>query len=275
MTRPYIIFSDLDGTLLDYYTYSYESALPALKQLKNEQIPLILVSSKTRRELIHYQGILDLSGLPFIAENGSAIYTSVGYFQDLKNSEISGEYERYTLGKTYNEIEAILHSISDKHHYKIRGFHNASQKEIKDTTNLSDDQLEMALSREFSIPLFFDDRAEQILRSEIENYGLKILYGGRFMHLLSNVNKGEALKIVMEGYQKRQGKQDLISIALGDSLNDFAMLSGADHAFLVKKHDGSYEQRQKLDNVIYSPGIGPEGWNLSLLSFLQTGGTNE
>ena len=167
MTEPYIIFSDLDGTLLDYHTYSFESAQPALDKIREKEIPLVLVSSKTRREMIFYQEMLDLTGLPFVVENGSAIFTSPGYFSGLGPHDVSGNYDRYALGKTYNEIESNLKTISEKHDYIIRGFHNASQLEIKDKTGLSDDQLQMALSREFSIPLFFDDRAEVILKKEI------------------------------------------------------------------------------------------------------------
>jgi mannosyl-3-phosphoglycerate phosphatase len=275
MTKPYIIFSDLDGTLLDYHTYSFESAQPALKKIKDEDIPLVLVSSKTRREMVFYQEALGLKGLPFVVENGSAIFTSPGYFSGLEHCDSSGYYDRYALGKTYNEIESILKSISEKHDYVIRGFHNASQREIKEMTGLSEDQLQMALSREFSIPLFFDNRAEQILVSEIENFGLKMLYGGRFLHLLSNVDKGKAMKIIMDGFSGREGRNDLQSIAIGDSLNDFAMLEAADHSILVKKHDGSYERRQTLKSVLYSPCIGPAGWNQSLTTFLETGGNNE
>lgn len=275
MKKSYIIFSDLDGTLLDHHTYSFESAQPALSHVKNENIPLILVSSKTRRELILYQQKIGLTDLPFVVENGSAIYTPVGYFKELGKCEISGEHDRYPLGKTYNEIEKILIEISEKHSYTIRGFHNATRDEVEKKTGLTGEELQMALTREFSIPLFFDTTAEQILIGEIDNYNLQILYGGRFMHLLSKVDKGEAMDIVMNGYRERLGRDDLQSIALGDSLNDFAMLQAADHAIMVKKHDGSYEQRQKLENVVYSPGIGPDGWNRSLLTLLQTGGRDE
>jgi mannosyl-3-phosphoglycerate phosphatase len=275
MTNPYIIFSDLDGTLLDHHTYSFKSALSALSQVKDEGIPLILVSSKTRQELIYYQKKLGLTGLPFVVENGSAIFTPIGFFNNLRKCEIIDEFDLCALGKTYDEIETVLEKISEKYHYIIQGFHNATQSEIKKLTGLSDDQLQMAISREFSIPLFFDDRADKILNKEMDNYGLKLLYGGRFMHLLSTIDKGEAMKIIMEGYRKREGRDDIHSVAIGDSLNDFAMLAAADHAILVKKPDGSYERRQTLENVIYSPGIGPEGWNQSIIQLIETGGSNE
>jgi len=275
MKKSYIIFSDLDGTLLDYHTYSFESALPALSRIKEEKIPLILVSSKTRRELILYQEKLGLKEFPFVVENGSAVYTPIGYFSGLMDCEISGENDRYVLGKTFHEIEKNLLAISEKHNYHIRGFHNASRDEVEKLTNLSGDELQMALAREFSIPLFFDSVAEQILIKEIDNYALQLLYGGRFMHLLSKVDKADAMSILMNGYRERLGRSDLESIAIGDSLNDFSMLAAADHAILVKKHDGSYERRRTLENITFSPGIGPDGWNRSLMKYLQSGGSDE
>jgi len=275
MRSPYIIFTDLDGTLLDYHSYSYQAALPALNFIKQMGIPLILVSSKTRRELIHYQNELQLAGLPFVVENGSAIYTVADYFLSLDGSDISGDYTRYKLGMTYNEIEQILIKISEKYNYTIRGFHNTTQDEIGKLTSLSENDLQRAMNRDFSIPLFYDSAAENILKEEIDKYNLQILYGGRFMHLLGRVDKGKAVEIIMQGYRNRLDQDNLYSVALGDSLNDFAMLKAVNFPILVKRHDGSYERRQTITNIAYSPGIGPTGWNLSLLSLLKTGGVNE
>ena len=57
--QNFIIFSDLDGTLLDHHTYSFENAQPALDLVKKNNIPLILVSSKTRMEMCLYQKQID------------------------------------------------------------------------------------------------------------------------------------------------------------------------------------------------------------------------
>lgn len=35
----YLVFTDLDGTLLDHDTYSWEAARPALDRLKRQQVP--------------------------------------------------------------------------------------------------------------------------------------------------------------------------------------------------------------------------------------------
>lgn len=271
----YIVFSDLDGTLLDYHSYSFSPAGQALDFLRSNQIPLILVSSKTHPEMIRYQELLGFQNLPFVVENGSAIYSPVDYFLGEDRGEIRSGLNCEVLGKTFSEIKQTLTSISVLRDYEIRGFHNADRGEVKEKTGLAYDELQMALDREFSIPLFFDERAAEILREEMDQYGLQILYGGRFMHLLGRVNKGEALKLIMARYRQKFSYSDLKSIALGDSLNDFAMLEAADISVLVKKYDGTYEDREPIQKVIYSPGIGPEGWNNTLLTLLENGGNHE
>lgn len=42
-----IVFTDLDGTLLDHDTYGFEPARPALAMLARKKIPVTLNSSKT------------------------------------------------------------------------------------------------------------------------------------------------------------------------------------------------------------------------------------
>jgi len=77
-----IIFTDLDGTLLDSDTYSYEKAKIALQLLKKRRIPLIFCTSKTRAEIEFWRdevGNYD----PFISENGGGIFIPKDYFSCL------------------------------------------------------------------------------------------------------------------------------------------------------------------------------------------------
>ena len=67
--RDIVVFTDLDGTLLDASTYSFEAARPALDALRQQDIPLVLVSSKTRAEIEPIRGRLKQVH-PFITENG-------------------------------------------------------------------------------------------------------------------------------------------------------------------------------------------------------------
>jgi len=72
----FIVFSDLDGTLLDHNTYGWQEAQPALNLCKNRHVPIVLVSSKTRAEMEFLRRSLSISA-PFVSENGGGIFSKV------------------------------------------------------------------------------------------------------------------------------------------------------------------------------------------------------
>jgi len=59
-----IVFTDLDGTLLDHHDYSYAAALPALQLLAQSNTPLIFNTSKTASEVEQLRTEMD-NRLPF------------------------------------------------------------------------------------------------------------------------------------------------------------------------------------------------------------------
>ena len=63
-----VIFTDLDGTLLDRKNYSYEAAVDSINYLKDHKIPVIFCSAKTRQEQEYYRQIMGMFH-PFIVEN--------------------------------------------------------------------------------------------------------------------------------------------------------------------------------------------------------------
>ncbi len=67
-----IVFTDLDGTLLDHSTYSYSEAEKALRSLREKGIHLILCSSKSRDEIKIYRDKLS-NNEPLISETGGVI----------------------------------------------------------------------------------------------------------------------------------------------------------------------------------------------------------
>ena len=75
----FVVFTDLDGCLLDSVTYTYEPAAPALEALRAQDIPLVLVSSKTRAEIEPLRKQLDHHD-PFMVENGAAVFVPRGLF---------------------------------------------------------------------------------------------------------------------------------------------------------------------------------------------------
>jgi mannosyl-3-phosphoglycerate phosphatase family protein len=77
-----VVFTDIDGTLVDINTGEYgKNTTKLIELLKKKNIPLILASAKTRLEQNKIRQDLDLSD-PYIVENGGALVIPKGYFSD-------------------------------------------------------------------------------------------------------------------------------------------------------------------------------------------------
>ncbi len=57
-------------------------------------------------------------------------------------------------------------------------------------------------------------------------------WGGRFHHILGKNDKGKAVEILKELYEKQFSS--IFTVGIGDSLNDLPMLSVVDHPFFLK-----------------------------------------
>ena len=131
MTTPKpIIFTDLDGTLLDRETYSFEPAEPALDLIRQKDIPLVLSSSKTRAEIELYRRKLE-NDHPFISENGGAVFIPKDYFsfQFPYDRELDG-YFVLELGTFYLQIIEVLESIKKETGIPIKGFSDLTEKKL-------------------------------------------------------------------------------------------------------------------------------------------------
>ena len=270
MKPQLIIFTDLDGTFLDYHTYSCEAALPALELIQEQNIPLIICSSKTRAEIEQWREELD-NDHPFISENGGGIFIPHAYFSDNDLNALAQRIQRtdaYTilvLGTPYIFLRRKLEKLR-KDGFEVRGFGDMDAVEIAQITELSPEETALAKTRDFDEPFVFSGVGARLkaLLAAIEAKGLHCIAGGRLFHLTGDNDKGRAVTILTELYRKKFG--EITTLALGDSPNDFPMLEHVDHPILVKNHRGEYDKRIALPNLIKADGIGPEGWNKAVLS---------
>ncbi len=262
-----LVFTDLDGTLLDHHTYSFEPALPVLKALKEKNIPLIICTSKTRAEIEKWR--LKLENVhPFISENGGAIFIPRGYFSHKFCFEREkNNYLVIELGTPYSQLREILDRIRHALQIEIKGFGDLSFEEVARLCGFSPEEARLAKKREYDEPFLLDEEsAIQKVREMASLSNLQVTRGGRFFHLTGENDKGEALRLLTEVY--REKTERIETIALGDSLNDLPMLRAADYPVLVQKPDGSYDPEVKLPNLHFAPGIGPAGWCESVLELL-------
>ena len=269
-----IVYTDLDGSLLDSTTYSYTAAIPALTALREQGIPLILVSSKTRAEMEPLRQHLDHRD-PFIVENGGAVYIPHGLFDfPLERMRTRAPYQVIELGLPYHMLRDVLKQIEDAVETPLQGFGDLSVEAIMQATGLPHADAVLAKQREYDEPYLLQGPqavVEEVCR-QIVIRGLRWTKGGRLFHLMGGNDKGEAASVLLRCYHRQQRMRGHVerieTVGIGDSINDAPLLAIVDYPILVQKPDGSYDPDIHLSGVIRAPGIGPVGWNEAVLDLL-------
>ena len=268
-TRKLVIFTDLDGTLLDRNTHSFEPALPALDLIRQKDIPLVLSSSKTRAEIEFYRKKLE-NGHPFVSENGGAVVVPKDYFS------FRFPYDRETdwfffleLGIFYPRIIEILEAIKKETGILIKGFSDLTEKEISSLCALDLKKAELAKKREYDEPFIIEggEKEVELVKEKIEEKGMNYAWGGRFHHILGKNDKGKAVEILKEFYENQFFS--IFTIGIGDSLNDLPMLSVVDRpVFLKGENSVSPEVLPPIQNFTIINGTGPQAWNEVILNIV-------
>ncbi|MEO0869993.1 MAG: HAD hydrolase family protein, partial [Cyanobacteria bacterium J06642_11] len=147
-----IIFTDLDGTLLNGETYDYAATVPVIQQLKALKIPVIPVTSKTRAEVATLRRDVGLTE-PFITENGSGIFVEVNHNPfKAPPGELEGDYYVVELGCPYVQARAALRVIANELQHSLLGFGDMTIQRLQKYTGLSAQDAQEAKAREFSEP---------------------------------------------------------------------------------------------------------------------------
>lgn len=265
-TRPSIVlFTDLDGTLLDALTYDPGPSVPALDRCRKLGIPVVFVSSKTRAEMERLRAALGNTD-PFASENGGGLFLPAETWPDPPGVgqyeiERDGGFWRITLGAPYDRVARDLAAAAGAAGAWVRGLDTMSETEAADLTGLAPEEARLAVRREFDIPFLIIDETEAVvdrLRAEIEARGLCYTRGGRFHHILGRSDKGRAVSLLEE--LCREASPGARFAAVGDAANDGPMLREADHPYLVRRPDGTFDQDAWFDGLTVTKGIGPEGF---------------
>ena len=263
-----IVFSDLDQTLLDGRDYSHAKAMPGLALLEEQNIPLVLCSSKTRPEVEFYRRRLN-NRHPFVVENGGAVHIPTDYFRfDFDYDRRTAEGFVLELGTPYRALVRALTELKKKTGCPLRGFSDMTIKEIASRCRLSLRQAAWAKQREYDEPFLIP--APETVRSVIAAADMPITQGGRFFHLAAS-DKGRAVKSLMGLF--RRIHPGAVSIGIGDAFNDLALLEAVDNPVLVQDTGGGYDPRVDFPGLRYADGIGPAGWNAAIGSLVDGAST--
>lgn len=260
-TILWVVFTDLDGTLLELETYAYDQAQAAVEWLNTRQIPLVFCSSKTRAEQEFYRQALKVEA-PFIVENGSAIFIPEDYFDfAYPYHRAPPGYRVIEMGVPVARIRQALSEIRTDLGFSYWGYADLSLLEICQLTGLDENQARRACQREYSETLLKFNFTPQTLKrfqAALARRGLACITGSSFYTISGQrSDKGQAVRLLVNLFRRKFGT--VISVGLGDSPNDAPFLALVDYAYLVQKPDHSWFSLN-LPHLEKVQGVGPAGW---------------
>ncbi len=269
-----LIFTDLDGTLLNVDDYRCDAALPLLRQLQAQAVPIIPVTSKTRREVEHLRQVLDLTA-PFIVENGSAFFIQRAddCFRPLSETEglwqETDTYRLLQLGCSYVEARQGLRQVAQIIGSPLLGFGDLSLEQIQQHTGLSRDAAERAKQREFTEPFITPEGMPRSqLIEAVKTAGFRTVVGDRFCHLIGpKAGKGRAAQLLSAVYQAHFPQNPIYTIGLGNSPNDLDLLEAVDCAIVIPGANGPHPALTQQGWTV-APAPGAQGWAAALAPLL-------
>ncbi len=248
-----ILFSDLDGTILDDHTYSFDRSLPGIALLRSWNVPVVLASSKTFDEMIIFHRELKLKA-PFIFENGGGIAWPDG----------NGSFSAEIIGRGVEELRAALQLIESALGAKITSIMEMPLEELMRRTELPADQAELARLRRSSVP--FAVRGEDSIPPEkleeanrlLAPRSCGVIRGKRFFHLTAlGVDKGAAVRRITEYYRGANPGTPVVTWGVGDSYNDLPLFSAVDAAVFVGSDPAAVAG---IPGLLRTRASGPEGF---------------
>lgn len=260
--RQVLVFTDLDGTLLDHYSYEHADAKECMERLSGHGIPIIPNTSKTFSELLALRERLGLTG-PFIVENGAAIFINKDFLPGKPKGAVwqDGFWVKSFSSKRPYWL-GLIKKFTPEYGHLFESFSNMSVDRIVEVTGLSEDDAQLSSQRQFGEPLLWKGTEEELesFVAMLRRVGAHPVKGGRFLHVGGDCNKGIALTWLLREYQRQHQGIAVSSIALGDGTNDVAMLEIADTAVRIASPVHAPPELERSVKLYTSNKLGPKGW---------------
>jgi mannosyl-3-phosphoglycerate phosphatase len=272
----HLIFSALEGALVDARTGSSTDAEEALSELERRHVPLILVTSQTRAEIEPLRRKLQ-HGHPFITESGGGIFFPDGYFNvKIPGAVRNGRYLCIAQGQPYDAVCTALDEIAEECGVGVAGFHHMSPREIAGNTGVRPRDAELARTREFDEPFFFTAADEAAIARFVETanqHGYNARRSGMFWHFSAGCDPSRAIRSVTQLFRDST-RSKLRSVGIGANAEDFVWLRATDHSILLPSLlpagsvDSELLKTGHAKSMISGDAPGPAGWNAAILNIL-------
>ncbi|HIE98319.1 MAG TPA: HAD-IIB family hydrolase [Planctomycetes bacterium] len=252
-----VVFSDLDGCLLNKADYDWSAAEPMLRRLEHLGVPVVLSSSKTVAEMTELRHELCVPEAPFISENGGVIHWSDSLLPQNEVSTVPAE--NVATATSRSMILKVLAEL--KKHFQFRSFVDLGVEGVMANTDLPRDKAELACQRHSTEPLLWDDTDENVFvfRTKLTEHYLTLTKGGRFWHVAGHATKGQAMRQVADRYRETTSR-GITTAAIGDSPIDQSMLDIADYPIGIPAVDGRLNVDVDPHRGIVASKDGAAGW---------------
>ncbi len=245
-----ILFTDLDGTLLDFDSYRpSRAARAAVGQLAREGILTISVTSKTAAEVREVADAVRLGPIA-VVEGGAVLLLEDGSTR--------------IVGSDRDQLVHVLRTLRAQG-WALRGFSDMTTEEVAELTGLEPGAARRAMERCASEPFVIappipGDLDELEVRAA--ELGAGVTRGGRFWHLIGRgVDKGSGIDAVLEVLTiDTRGPTG----AVGDAWNDLPMLARVDFPYFLGSRVSPAELPSRVRRI---PEEGPDGFVKAALDF--------
>ena len=224
-----LIFTDLDGTLLDD-RYDLVGAAMAMDRVFGLGALVVPVSSKTHAEMMLLRAQQSVA-TPFVFENGAGI--DWGDEKPWISGAVDMPCGMQIEGLDYTGLCDQLKTLREQHDLDFVGFSELSAEQVSKLTELSLQDAHLAKQRMASEPMVGLKQAEQVLvmTQALSERGLLLQKGGRFYTATSARQKSDAVAEIISVLQSAMTRPKRV-IVCGDSPNDLSMLALGDAALV-------------------------------------------
>ena len=273
----HLIFTALEGALVDPHTDSFAGAEEALSELDRRKIAFILLTSRTREEIEPIRRKMGHNH-PFVTENGGGIFFPDGYFSlRIPGSVRVARYLSVAQGQPYAEVCEALDDIAEECAVGVAGFHHMSLREIADNTGLHPRSAELARAREFDEPFYFtsaDDKAIARFVETARARGFDTRRGPTFWHFSAKCDAARAVRSLAQLFREATHiKLRLVGIGAGEV--DLLWLRAVDHAVLLpdsreapKPSEHPQENPGRTRSIVMGDAPGAAGWSKAILNII-------
>ena len=258
-----VIYTDLDGTLLDHHTYAFSEAQPTLTALLERGIPIIPCTSKTRAETLNLMQTMGIDG-PMIVENGAAIWVPLDWgLERPAGSDSDAHAWCHSFGLSRGMIRRQLAILNIEWGNRYQSLCELSDRQVAAVTGLDLESAARAKQRQHSETLVWlgTPADRNAFAAQVEALDMCCVEGGRFVHVLASGGKAEAVSWLH--HKIRRERPDLErarSLSAGDAENDVEMLEVTDLALLVRSPVNEPPTVRRRGGLVISDIAGPAGW---------------